>query len=487
MKIINKIFFYFLIITGLTIAVFAVINSGQVLEVGKVTNAIPQAITVSGWEHFKENYLNNKNHSLAIILLQITTIIIVAHIFGFFCKMIGQPSVIGEIIAGIFLGPSFLGIYFPEISVFLFPTAESLNNLKFLSQIGLILFMFIVGMELDLKALRNKTNDAVIISHASIVFPFVLGVGLAYFIYVGFAPNNISFISFALFFGIAMSITAFPVLARILQERGLTKTKMGAIVITCAAVDDITAWCILAAVIAIVKSASVLSAIYLILITIVYVFMMLKVVQPFLRRLGEKYPDKDNLSKPVIATFFVTLMISSYITEVIGIHALFGAFMAGVIMPVNITFRKIFIEKVEVVALVLLLPLFFVFTGLRTQIGLLDEWGMWGITVIIVAVAMGGKFIGSALAARFVGQSWRESFIIGALMNTRGLIELVVLNIGYDLGILSDEIFTMLVLMALITTFMTAPLLDFIDWLLPEENASIVSPPIDHDTQHYRK
>lgn len=471
MRNIRNLLFYIITIGGLSAVVYGIITYGQLLEKGKVLTT-KHEVTASTWTQFKETVYHNLTHPLAILLLQIITIIIVARIFGFFCKKIGQPSVIGEIAAGIFLGPSFIGMYFPEFSGFLFPK-ESLSNLQFLSQIGLILFMFVVGMELDLKTLKNKANDAVVISHASIIFPFSLGVGLAYFIYTEFAPENVNFLSFALFIGIAMSITAFPVLARIVQERGLSKTKVGTIVITCAAADDITAWCILAAVIAIVKAGSVLSAIYIIFMAIVYVFIMLKFVAPFLKRLGDKYSNKESLSKPVVAIFFITLLISSYLTELIGIHALFGAFMAGVIMPTNMNFRTIFIEKVEDIALVLLLPLFFVFTGLRTQMGLLNDWHLWTIAAIIGAVAVVGKFVGSAFAARFVGQSWRESLIIGALMNTRGLMELVVLNIGYDLGILSDEIFAMLVIMALVTTFMTGPLLDLINLFLPEKDLQL--------------
>lgn len=480
----KNLLFYVLTIGGLSAIIFAIITWGQVLEAGKITNAVTHDGAASTWSQFAETFNNNLHHPLANLLIQIVTIIVVARIFGFFCKKIGQPSVIGEIIAGIFLGPSILGnpafefLGFNEFSNFLFPidpatgeiSKSSLSNLNVLSQIGLVLFMFIVGMELDLKTLRKKANDAVVISHASIIFPFALGVGLAFFVYQVFAPENVNFLSFALFMGIAMSITAFPVLARIVQERGLTKTKLGIIVITCAAADDITAWCILAAVIAIVKAGSVLSAFYIIAIAIAYVFFMLKFVAPFLKRLGDKYSNKESLSKPVVAIFFIVLLLSSFATEVIGIHALFGAFMAGVIMPANISFRNIFIEKLEDVALVLLLPLFFVFTGLKTKIGLLDDWSMWGITAIIIAVAVIGKFVGSALAAKFVGQSWRDSLIIGALMNTRGLMELVVLNIGLELKVLSDEIFAMLVIMALVTTFMTGPLLDLINYFLPEKN-----------------
>ena len=452
------------------------------MEGNKVNLFVPQ-ISASTWHQFKETFLQNITHPLALLLLQVITIILVARIFGFFCKKIGQPSVIGEIIAGILLGPSFAGMYLPGFSAFLFPV-KSLGNLQFLSQIGLILFMFVVGMELDLKVLRNKARDAVVISHASMIFPFALGVTLAYFIYTQFAPANVKFLSFSLFIGISMSVTAFPVLARIVQERGMSKTRLGTIAITCAAADDITAWCLLAAVIAVVKAGSILSAFYTILMAAAYVFIMLKVVQPFLKKLGEKYSNKESFSKPAVAIFFITLLLSSYATEVIGIHALFGAFLAGVIMPANTNFRSIFIEKVEDVALVLLLPLFFVFTGLRTQIGLLNEPYLWKICGLIIVVAVTGKFLGSALAAKFVGQNWRESLSIGALMNTRGLMELVVLNIGYDLGVLSPAIFAMLVLMALITTFMTGPALDLINRLLPGKKTITIPDSIEHAVKY---
>ncbi|MFT4019835.1 cation/H(+) antiporter [Terrimonas sp.] len=465
--------FYAITIIVFSLIIYFVIDRGIRLETEKVTNFVP-LISASTWDQFANTFMENVKHPLAILLLQVITIILVARIFGWFCKKIRQPTVIGEIAAGVFLGPSFVGMYFPEFSSFLFP-AKSLGNLQFLSQIGLILFMFVIGMELDLKVLKNKAKDAVVISHASIIFPFALGITLAYFVYANFAPDNVKFLSFSLFMGIAMSITAFPVLARIVQERGLTKTRLGTIAITCAAADDITAWCLLAAVIAVVKAGTVLSALYTILMAVVYVVIMLKIVQPFFKRVGDKYADKESFSKPIVAIFFVTLVISSYATEVIGIHALFGAFMAGVIMPANTRFRSIFIEKVEDVSVVLLLPLFFVFTGLRTQIGLLNEPYLWKICLLIIGVAVAGKFLGSAIAAKFVGQSWRDSLLIGALMNTRGLMELVVLNIGYDLGVLSPEIFAMLVLMALATTFMTGPALDIINKFLPEKKEALVT------------
>jgi Kef-type K+ transport system membrane component KefB len=472
MKNFKNSIFYITVTGGFSIIIYWILSQGKFLEEGRDVVLVP--VKNNQWVEFLDSMLHNLQHPLAILLGQIITIIIVARFFGWIFRKIGQPTVIGEIIAGIVLGPSLLGMYFPEFSLALFPVA-SLGNLQFLSQIGLILFMFVIGMELDLKVLKNKANDAVVISHASIVIPFALGVGLAYFVYHRFAPQGIEFLSFSLFLGIAMSITAFPVLARIVQERGIHKTRLGTIVITCAAADDITAWCILAAVIAIVKAGSFISSLYVIGLAIGYVVIMLFVVKPFLKRIGDLYRTKNKLNKPVVAIFFLTLIMSSYTTEIIGIHALFGAFMTGAIMPDIAKFRAIFIEKVEDVSVILLLPLFFVFTGLRTQIGLINDPYLWKVTGCIILVAVIGKFVGSALAAKFVGQNWRDSLTIGALMNTRGLMELVVLNIGYDLGVLTSEIFTMMVIMALVTTFMTGPALDLInlvfktkDVLIPE-------------------
>ena len=477
MKSIRNILFYTITIGAFSALLYFFIRQGQTLEKADLLANNP-ASTASSWDQFTDTFSNNLTHPLATLLLQIITIILVARIFGWICKSIGQPTVIGEIAAGIFLGPSLLGMYFPEFSTFLFAT-QSLGNLQFLSQVGLILFMFIIGMELDLKVLKTKAQEAVVISHASIILPFALGVGLAFYLYQQFAPDGISFLSFSLFIGIALSITAFPVLARIVQERGLSRTKLGMMVITCAATDDITAWCILAAVIAIVKAGDFVSSIYTILLAAAYVLFMLKVLKPILKRLGDHYSYREGLTKPVVGLFFLVLIFSSYCTEVIGIHALFGAFMAGVIMPANQSFRNLFIEKVEDVSMVLLLPLFFVFTGLRTLIGLLNDPYLWQITGLIILLATTGKFIGSAVAARFVNQSWRDSLIIGSLMNTRGLMELVVLNIGYDIGVLSPEIFAMMVIMALATTCMTGPALDLIDRFLPENKSEALETVIE--------
>ena len=474
MKKYKNTVFYLVITGGFTALMYWIIIKGKHLEAAKTIETLESGN--GSWSDFLAAIQHNFQDPLAILLAQIITIILVARVFGWVFKKIGQPSVIGEIIAGIVLGPSLVGLYFPEFSAALFPV-ESLGNLKFLSQIGLILFMFVIGMELDLKVLKNKANEAVVISHASIVIPFALGIGLSYFVYNQFAPEGVTFLSFSLFMGIALSITAFPVLARIVQERGIHKTKLGAIVITCAAADDITAWCILAVVIAIVKAGTFVSSLYIIMLAVLYVLAMIFIVKPFLKRIGDLYGSKDTIIKPVVAIFFLVLILSSYATEVIGIHALFGAFMAGAIMPDVPKFRTIFIEKVEDVALILLLPLFFVFTGLKTEIGLLNDPYLWKVTGFIILVAVVGKFLGSALAAKFVGQSWRDSLTIGALMNTRGLMELIVLNIGLELNVLTPEVFTMMVIMALVTTFMTGPALDLINYIFKTKDGDDTAEP----------
>jgi len=420
-------------------------------------------VVINSAESVFRQLINNIKYPLSILLLQVIIILVASKLFGIIMKMVGQQTVVGEIIAGIFLGPSVLGWLFPSVSALIFPH-ESFISLQFLSQIGLTFFMFVIGMELDLSKIKDKTQDAVIISHASIIFPFFLGACLSYFVYQYLAPQHVSFVSFTLFLGIAMSITAFPVLARILKERGLTRTPLGVLTITCAAADDVTAWCLLAAVIAIVKAGSIVSALFTIGLTVAYLLCMFKVIKPWLQKTSEKHVYSKTIDKTTIAISFFVLLLSAYFTEIIGIHALFGAFIAGVIMPDNIRFKEILSDKIEDVSTVLLLPIFFAFTGLRTQIGLINTGYLWLLCGIIILVAIIGKFGGSALTARIVGRTWQDSLSIGALMNTRGLMELVVLNIGYDLGVLGPEIFSIMVLMALSTTFLTGPLLDLINY-----------------------
>ncbi|MFA6484046.1 MAG: cation:proton antiporter [Bacteroidales bacterium] len=409
-----------------------------------------------------QQLINNIKYPLSILLLQLIIILLLARLFGLITKRLGQQIVIGEIMAGIFLGPSILGWILPGVSAFIFPH-DSLISLQFLSQIGLAFFMFVIGMELDISKINDRTQDAIIISHASIIVPFFLGTCLSYFIFEELAPGSTRFISFALFMGIAMSITAFPVLARILKERGLTRSPLGALAITCAAADDVTAWCLLAVVIAIAKAGSVTSALFTISLVVSYILLAIKVFKPWLQKISEKRINGKQIDKTIIALSFLILLLSAYFTEIIGIHALFGAFLAGVIMPNNVRFKELLTDKIEDLSTVLLLPIFFAFTGLRTQIGLLNTGHLWALCGIIILIAVVGKFGGSALSARIVGRSWKESLSIGALMNTRGLMELVVLNIGYDLKILGPEVFAIMVLMALATTLMTGPLLDMIN------------------------
>ena len=405
---------------------------------------------------------DNLHHPLTTLLIQIIAVLLMVRLFGYLFNYIGQPGVIGEIVAGIVLGPSVLGALFPDAFQFLFPP-DSLTNLELLSQVGLILFMFVIGMELDFSVLKNKINETLVISHAGILVPFFLGILSSYWIYEEYASSQTPFLPFALFIGISMSITAFPVLARIIQERNMTKTPLGTLAIASAANDDVTAWCLLAVVIAISKAGSFASALYSVGLAVVYIVIMFLMVRPFLKKVGEVYANQEAINKTFVAFILLILIISSCITEVIGIHALFGAFMAGGVMPSNIGFRKVMMEKVEDISLVFFLPLFFAFTGLRTEIGLINSLELWSVCLLLVTVAVAGKLGGCAVAARLVGESWKDSLTVGTLMNTRGLMELVALNIGYEMGVLPPSIFVILVIMALVTTFMTTPLLHLVE------------------------
>ena len=468
----KKSLFTYLSIIGICLSIiWVILEAGNKLtQENTVENTIQKAAN-SAPDSIVSQFLHNVQHPLSILLLQLLVIFIVSRALGTAMAKLGLQIVIGEIIAGIFLGPSLFGWISPEFSAFVFPK-ESLKMLQFLSQIGLAFFMFIIGMELDVSKLKNKAHDAVVISHASIVFPYLLGMALAYFIYPHFAPTNVSFLAFSLFMGIAMSITAFPVLARILQERKLTKTPLGALAITCAAADDVTAWCILAAVVAIVKAGTLGTAFVTIALTVVFILFMFYVVKPWLYRACEKSIQKGKVGKKAVTLFILTLLASAYFAEVIGIHALFGAFLAGVIMPQDTGFKKALAEKIEDVSVLLLLPIFFAFTGLRTQISLLNQGHLWALCAVIIFIAILGKWGGSMTAARMVGHSWKDAMSIGALMNTRGLMELIVLNIGYDLGILSPEIFAIMVLMALVTTFMTGPSLNLINSIFKDKKSA---------------
>ncbi|SHF89343.1 transporter, CPA2 family [Bacteroides luti] len=462
---------YFIMLVLFSGLIYVALEEGGRFDHFSVVH-IPQGGSSDSFQMFKNILIEKVNSPFTILLLQIIVILFTVRLFSYLFKYIGQPGVIGEIVAGIVLGPSLFGYLFPDFFGFLF-RPDSLGNLQIVSQIGLILFMFVIGMELDFSTLKNKINETLVISHAGILVPFFLGVISSYWIYEEYAAQQTAFLPFALFIGISMSITAFPVLARIIQEKNLTKTPIGILSIASAANDDVTAWCLLAVVIAISKAGTLGSALYAVALTFVYIAVMFLVIRPFLRKVGNVYANKEVINKTFVGFIFIILIVSSTLTEVLGIHALFGAFIAGVVMPSNFGFRKVLMEKVEDVSLVFFLPLFFAFTGLHTQIGLINSPSLFGVLGLLVAVAIAGKLGGCTIAARLVGESWKNSLIVGTLMNTRGLMQLVALNIGYEMGILPPSIFVILIIMALVTTFMTTPLLTLVEKIF-----EITKPPI---------
>lgn len=392
------------------------------------------------------------------LIFSVGIILLAARLFGWIFQHIGQPRVVGEITAGIVLGPSVLGRFFPTALAHVFPPS-SVPTLTALSQLGLLLFMFVVGLEVDLRRILKQSASVVLTSNLSILLPLALGIGLATVLYPDFAGEHVPFSSFALFIGTAMSITAFPVLARILKERNLLGTTLGTTAITCAAIDDVSAWILLAILTAMVHSSQSwthLSATLLWLL--VFVLVMLFPVRRAATFL-EPFYEKQDAGIGFFSVLILMMLLASWTTERLGIHALFGAFMAGLVMPKNQRLIDEIVEKVESLTLVLLLPLFFALTGLRTRIDLLTGTHLWGYTLGIVGVAILGKCAGATLGSRITGRAWRESVALGILMNTRGLVELVVLNAGLELGILSSSLFTMMTIMALVTTFMTTPIL----------------------------
>jgi len=395
---------------------------------------------------------------LALLLLQMLVIIAASRLLGRVFRRIGQPAVIGEIFAGILLGPSLLGWLWPQALGFLFPPA-ALAPLQLLSQIGVLLFMFAVGLEVDLPELRRQARTALLISHASMLLPLLLGMGLALAAFPLLAGPGVPFYAFALFLGIAMCITAFPVLARILEERGMLHTPVGRLAIACAAIGDVSAWCLLALVVALVHAHGLAGAGLSVVLALLFVPGLHLLARPALQRGFGTVLAADRSGAATVALALLLLLACSAFTEAIGIHALFGAFLAGTAMPAGAAFRGPLRERLLGFSVVGLLPLFFALTGLRTQLGLLHGAQDWLLCGLIVAVAVAGKLGGTLLAARLTGSGWREAFTLGVLMNTRGLVELIVLNVGYDLGILSARVFTMLVIMALLTTCITGPLL----------------------------
>jgi K+:H+ antiporter len=442
----------YLAMVGGTIALFFWIRShGLSLGAPPPAAGAPRFGTAAGASQ-DNNFFN--------VLIALIVIIATARLVGALFKYIEQPAVIGEVVAGIVLGPSLLGRLAPEAYAYLLPPSVA-PHLNLLAQIGVILFMFLVGLELDTRHIAHGTHATVAISHASIVTPFLLGSGLALWLYPRLATGDVPFTAFALFIGVSMSITAFPVLARILTDRGIHKTPLGSIALTCAAVDDVTAWCLLAFLVGIVQ-ARLDGAAHTILLTMAYIGFVVVLVRPLLSRLVARVEQEGRLTQGVSAGLYVALLLSALATELIGIHALFGAFLLGAVIPSDSRVARELTARLHDLVVVFLLPAFFAFTGMRTQIGLVHGWSQWLACGVIILVACLGKFGGSAVAARLTGLPWRESSALGILMNTRGLMQLVVLNLGLDLKVLSPTLFAMLVIMAVVTTMMTTPVLHFL-------------------------
>ena len=410
------------------------------------------------------NAANPPAHSslLANVLLALAAITLLARFMGgLFRRYLRQPPVIGEILAGLMLGPSVLGAISPAAYELLLPVGSA-SYLGLISKVGVVLFMFLVGLDLDPRLLRGNTHTTIAVSHASIFAPFLLGATLALWLYPRFATSNVSFTVFSLFLGVSLSVTAFPVLARILTDRRVQRTRLGVTALTCAAVGDVSAWTLLAVIVGIAGS-NLRGAAWTVPLALVYVLAMLFVVRPLITPFVTKQQKLESpLSHTVLALVFVALLMSAFATEAIGIHALFGAFLLGAILPHEGRLAVQLRTRLEDIVVVLFLPTFFVFTGTRTQIGLVHGAQAWLACGAILLVATVGKFGGTLVAARLAGMSWRHSSALGILMNTRGLMELIVLNLGLDLGVITPAVFTMLVIMALVTTFATTPILDLI-------------------------
>jgi len=392
------------------------------------------------------------------ILLQLIIILIVVQMFGYLCRRIGQQWVIGEILAGLALGPSFLGALLPGIKGFIFP-ASVLPTLQTLGDIGLVLYMFSLGARLDTHLMLRQSRTAIITSISGILLPLLLGATLAFFLFPSLAGPKTDLISFMLLVGTAMAITAFPVLARLLTEKNMLGTKIGTLALTCAAVDDVIAWCLLALVVAVIHSKGLPSIVLTVGLSLLFIVCMLTVVRSLLA-----YADRHIRSKQLLVAFSIALLLlSAYCPNAIGIHPVFGAFLMGIILPRKPLFVEL-VRNIDQVNSVLFLPLFFVYSGLRTQVGLISSPWMWLICLLVLVIACVGKIGGGTFAVRFMGESWRDSLSMGVLMNTRGLVELIVLNIGLDLGVLSPTLFAMLVIMALVTTMMASPLLPLLGY-----------------------
>ena len=463
---------HYLLIVGLAVAgLVLVLRAGSHLPAPEAQVLVHSASETIGSEtptpsvpfkqEVEQRLGQNAADPLSRFFLQLFVIITVSYSVGWLFTRCGQPAVVGEMMAGVLLGPSLFGWLAPHAFQFVF-AAPSLEPLRLLSQMGVCLFMFAVGLEMDWTELRQKAGSAILVSHAGIAIPGLLGAGLAYLFYGRLAQFGASFVPFALFVAISMSITAFPVLIRILQDRGILGTSLGKIASASAAAGDVTAWTLLAFVVAIAKSSDFASAAFCLGLVLAFVATMLLVVKPNLPHwLGAEALTEPTPAKGTLAIVIALVLASALCTQLLGIRALFGSFVAGLVIPAGGDFRGKLGVRIENISSVLLLPVFFAFSGLRTEIGLLHTRVDWLICLLVIALATVGKLGGSSLAARLTGMGWRQSLQLGALMNTRGLMELIALNLGYELHILSQRVFSILVIMALVTTMMTGPLLSY--------------------------
>jgi Kef-type K+ transport system membrane component KefB len=410
------------------------------------------------------------------VFTTLAAIVGVGYALGRLFVCVGQPPVIGEVVAGILLGPSLLGTLSPEALNWLVPGPDAdpkgqvTAALRAVAQVGVVLYMFLVGLELNAAKLKHRAHATVAVSHASIAAPFVLGAALALWLYPHLSHRGVPFTSFALFMGVALSVTAFPVLARILTDRGLDKTPLGVVALGCAAADDVTAWCLLALVVG-VAQAQVGNALVISVGAFVFIAVMFLLVRPLAVRLTRKL-DNEPLPSAAIPGVFVAVLLAAVTTELIGIHAVFGAFLLGVVIPHDSRLAREFTAKTKDLVTSLLLPAFFAATGLRTEIGLLTRPEDWLFCAAIILAATVGKLGGTLAAARIAGQSWRTAAALGAMMNTRGLMGLIVLDIGLSLGVISPALFAMMVLMALATTMTTAPALRWLAVDTPSDRES---------------